>query len=129
VPYREPEQRGPTKNALEPASVGSVGAAVRVSRLKLWRDTYYALSGQFPDAGRGAPRVPEGVNHSDPNTWEPLRDLPVRTFYVQPGHYFVLGDNSRLSSDSREWGLVPERLLHGRALLRYRPLDRAGLIR
>ena len=49
--------------------------------------------------------------------------------YVQPGHYLCLGDNSQASSDSRDWGLVPERLMLGRALLVYYPFDRVGRIR
>src|SRR5262249_7671306 len=110
VPYPEPEQRGPTKNDLEPASLGSKGAALHVQHLKLWRDSYYTLHGQFPDAGKGGHRVSADVNFSDPNPWQPLRELQYRTLFVQPGHYLCLGDNSPQSSDSREWGTVPERL-------------------
>jgi len=51
------------------------------------------------------------------------------TLYVQPNHYLCLGDNSPESSDSRVWGLVPNRLLLGRALLVYYPFGRAGRIR
>jgi signal peptidase I len=40
---------------------------------------------------------------------------------VQPGHYLCLGDNSPESSDSRQWGAVPERLMLGRALAVYYP--------
>ena len=53
----------------------------------------------------------------------------VQTFFVQPGHYLCLGDNSSESSDSRFWGSVPERLLLGRALLVYFPFTRMGVIR
>jgi signal peptidase I len=47
---------------------------------------------------------------------------------VEPGCYFVLGDNRPRSSDSREFGLVPERYVRGRVDLRLWPLGRAGLI-
>ena len=55
--------------------------------------------------------------------------MEYKTLYVQPGHYLCLGDNSQASSDSRDWGLVPERLMLGRALLVYYPFQRAGAIR
>jgi hypothetical protein len=33
------------------------------------------------------------------------------------------------SSDSRQWGLVPQRLMIGRALMVYYPLPRAGSVK
>jgi signal peptidase I len=93
-------------NNYEPASIGAArGAKVSVSHLQLWRDTFYTPG---PDHG-GA--------------------TDVSTMYVQPGHFLCLGDNSSESSDSRYWGLVPQRLLLGRALVVYYPFTRAGLIR
>jgi signal peptidase I len=91
----------------EPAKIGSKGAKVKVHGLQLWRDTYYTLLTGGPGA---APDV-------------------ILTMYVQPGHYLCLGDNSPQSSDGRSWGLVPQRLMLGRALLVYFPFDRAGPIR
>src|SRR5262249_56221990 len=42
VVYDPPAQRGPTpENDLQPAGVGVRGATVTVSKLQLWRDTYY----------------------------------------------------------------------------------------
>jgi nickel-type superoxide dismutase maturation protease len=52
-----------------------------------------------------------------------------------PGHpvvgegYLVLGDNPAASTDSREFGPVPARLLRGRAVWRYAPAERCGPIR
>jgi signal peptidase I len=43
------------------------------------------------------------------------------TYYVQPGHYLALGDNSAQSSDSRDWGVVPERLMVGKAVFVFWP--------
>lgn len=44
-------------------------------------------------------------NHTSPVTWE-----------VAPGKLFVMGDNRDRSADSREWGLVPEEYVLGRAM-------------
>jgi signal peptidase I len=45
---------------------------------------------------------------------------------VPEGQYFVIGDNSSNSSDSRNWGFVPARNIMGRAAIRYWPLNRLG---
>jgi signal peptidase I len=47
---------------------------------------------------------------------------------VKEHYYFVMGDNRDHSSDSRIWGLVPEKYIYGKALLRYWPLNQASVI-
>lgn len=48
---------------------------------------------------------------------------------VEPGHYYVLGDNRLRSSDSRDFGQVAEAYLRGKVRARVWPIERAGLIR
>ena len=126
----------PTDNDLYPASIGARSAAVQVRKIQLWRDTYYTVDASSPDLGVGALSEKDW---SHPGDWSG-RKLPFKTLYVQPGHFLCLGDNSPQSSDGRTWGLVPERLLLGRAQLIYYPfkfpwwplnsqVNRTGLIR
>jgi signal peptidase I len=154
VVYSAPHDHGPRVNDLEPASIGFRGEGnVSIRHLQLWRDTYYTLKPgggpQEADYAAVSPRESgedmvrdfgQSEKWSDQLYWGPLQRLPGKTLYVQPGHYLCLGDNSPHSSDGRSWGLVPERLLLGRALVVYypfrfpywplnAPVNRIGLIR
>lgn len=102
--------RPSTLDINQPARIGAMGE-VKVSKVKLYRDVYYTCN-SFADA-----ETPGYV------------DCDVQTYYVQPGHYFCLGDNSASSLDGRSWGLVPERLMLGKAVWIYLPLSRFGKIR
>lgn len=129
--YDAPKQLGPYENDLQPASVGARGTTVAITKLQLWRDTYYTLEpATSPGSSDVPPRDRDEIDWSVPSTWGPLRNLGVKTLYVHPGHYLCLGDNSPESSDGRSWGTVPERLMLGRALMVYWPLfSRGGPIR
>ena len=48
---------------------------------------------------------------------------------VPPGEFFVLGDNSGSSHDSRFWGFVPRRLLIGQAICIFWPPNRMRIFR
>jgi signal peptidase I len=125
VPYTPPAVEGPTKeNDLErPVGIGVKGPAVQVRKLKVFRDTYYTSNEESPSSADAS------FEPGNPDTWDSLGRLPVLTMYVQPEHYLCLGDNSPESSDGRSWGLVPRRLLLGRAVFVYYPFSRAGRIR
>jgi signal peptidase I len=77
----------------QPVRFAARGLAARVERPRLYRDVYYT--------SRSA-------------------DKPCR---LGAGEYFMLGDNSQVSLDSRRWpdGAVPERLLLGRPLIVHLP--------
>ncbi len=47
---------------------------------------------------------------------------------VPANSYFVLGDHRNSSNDSRSWGFVPYQSIFGKAVLRYWPIARFGLI-
>lgn len=67
--------------------------------------------------------------YSNPGTAQYLT-TPEETFTVPPRAYFALGDNSYNSSDSRYWGIVPERNVIGRGFFVYWPFsERWGFIR
>lgn len=69
----------------------------------IMRDIYYYNRGDYGEAGK--------------------------KIKVPPGAYYVLGDNSASSRDSRYWGFVPKKNLLGKAILIYWPLNRIRIIK
>lgn len=48
---------------------------------------------------------------------------------VPEDHFFVMGDNRPRSSDSREFGFVPENDVIGKVFFRYYPISKWGLVK
>jgi signal peptidase I len=98
-----------SNDVLEPASIG-VSGNITISSIRLWRDTYYVQA------------IGDTRNMNRPRS-------DLSTYYVQPGHSLCLGDNSSHSGDSRMWGLVPDRLMLGRAVFVFYTFSRFGFIK
>lgn len=74
----------------------------------------------------------KGYSNVSPEGGLPFNYLgsPSASFTLPPKSYFALGDNSFHSSDSRDWGVVPEENLSGHALFVFYPFtSHWGLIK
>ncbi len=104
--YKDLENTEPDDGDWTPAGIASAGADLRISHLRLFRDIYYT-SVESDD-----PRRPVGREQS-------YVDFPLKT-----DQFFMLGDNSINSQDSRLWGndhWVDRDLLIGKAMFVYWP--------
>lgn len=113
-------------------SITSVGSPLTVKRLRIDRDLHYRL-----DRMRGAekPPQPEFAHLFLPGSFA-LATHPDTIMKLGPDQFFMCGDNSAASKDSRTWGnphpmvsslldptpgVVPRELLLGKAWLVYFP--------
>jgi len=58
-----------------------------------------------------------------------IRNSDTDCDYIPEGYFLVLGDNRNRSGDSREYGLVHESQIMGRAILRFFPFTNVGILR
>ncbi len=145
IPYEADNGRRPKASPddpgdLAPVGVGSAGVALQVDRLQVFRDIYYIAD----EAGaRGRPITDYDVSEpplaklsrerlryflSDPSQWDVFENRRTVRFEMLADEFFVLGDNSPFSKDSRLWGqdggishFVPRKLLIGKAICIYWP--------
>jgi signal peptidase I len=75
----------------------------------------------FSDLPRGARSMPYRTNHYHGHG-ELMKLSDARKFSVEPGHYFVMGDNTYNSSDSRYWGDFPQEKVIGKSFFVYWPI-------
>jgi signal peptidase I len=141
--YDPLENTRPKPADLSPAGIASHGAALSISDVKLLRDVYYIAVGgrdigmagfgplsdfdqsSFP----GGWPTAEGVTRflSDPDAWDAFDERRSVEFPLGPDQFFVLGDNSAESKDSRLWPMegfpyyVSRDLLVGKVVYRYYP--------
>lgn len=134
----------PSAEDLEPAWIEAQGGELRVGRLKLYRDVYYIAVRGAPGSPRrevicdftstgGEPLTAEAI-HRTLSQWQIYASRRSEMFHfpLREGQYFVVGDNSAESMDSRLWEdrnfeyYVREELLIGKALFVFWPraLDR-----
>lgn len=102
--------------------VGLPGDSIRVVDNQLFvngKAAQQVENGELPDDPRYAIRMEnlEGVNHLIQKGKYPGPFGKNYSTTVPEGHYFMMGDNRDNSSDSRDWGPVPEERIVGKAVL------------
>jgi signal peptidase I len=94
---------------------------------------YVCKGGRYPDDPASPERTSGCAFLDEPYTngqitgtlSDPGTDLaPV---LIEPGKYFMMGDNRTHSADSREWGQVPRDQLIGRVFMTYWPVTRISV--
>ena len=108
---------------------GVPGDELRIAAPELFHNGHRAEEAGFMRVMQGSDENPWNEYHGYSNTigerYSPhsLR-TPDSTFRIPERKYFALGDNSYHSSDSRDWGTVPQENLMGPGFLVYWPFLR-----
>ncbi|HWY78788.1 MAG TPA: signal peptidase I [Candidatus Sulfotelmatobacter sp.] len=66
--------------------------------------------------------------HNDVRTYGGAFLKDGQSFIVPDRNYFVMGDNRPFSSDSREWGLLPNNMVIGKSFFVYWPITNMRLV-
>ncbi|MFC2078654.1 signal peptidase I [Candidatus Bipolaricaulota bacterium] len=113
-------------------SLEDVGIVLRERRMRYVK-RLIAVGGQTVHI-RGGDIYVDGERLADPafdrsySSTDPRMGFGVTPTEVPAGTWFVLGDNTNNSWDSRYWGFVDEKDFIGEPFLRVWPLDRFGLM-
>jgi signal peptidase I len=131
----------PTAADLAPAAIAVRNASAVASDLVLKRDIYYTQTPGRVDYGivweDRYPRTPKELFDflSDPSRFAALANVRSHEYEIGADRFFMMGDNSPCSKDSRGWGMddsawddsdrkpweVPRPLMTGRAFYVYWP--------
>ncbi len=109
--FEAPANRRPQDADLSPAAFAAQGLAASVSDLLIERDIYYRAESVPNDGGNfNTPEVDGGLKLRealvDPQEWGAIYEQYSRKAEFQrlgPDEFFVMGDNSPRSQDSRLW--------------------------
>ncbi|NBV85541.1 MAG: signal peptidase I [Verrucomicrobia bacterium] len=113
---------------------GIGGDSLRIDPPVLFRNGAPATEAPFLRVMAGTLRDPvngyRGYSNGPERASFPLLGNPKATVNVPKDSFFALGDNSYHSSDSRDWGWVPQNNVVGRGWLVYWPFSRHwGVVR
>lgn len=118
--------------------IGLPGDTLRIAPPELFVNGAVAVGAGFAkvmaaqNGYRGYSNAAEYKNRDGQPSYQPMPLLssPDASLIVPAQRYWAMGDNSYHSSDSRDWGSVPERNLMGRGVFVYWPFaSHWGLIR
>ncbi len=142
IEYETPEPIPiPTEADLSPAAISARNADIVASDLVLKRDIYYTQRPGYDDYGlvwdQDRPRSPGELFDflSDASRFPSLANVKPSEYEIGSDRFFMMGDNSPRSKDSRGWGSddaawdpsdrkyweVPRQLVTGKAFYVYWP--------
>ncbi len=84
-------------------------------------DTLHIDDGEVYVNGKAVPESYVPSEYQDERSYAPIT--------LAANQYFVMGDHRSISSDSREFGPVDRKLIYGKAVFVYWPLDKLGVVR